>query len=233
VSLLNPILAGIVLSFLIIPFNGTNAQIRVHSSEGAMVIGGTSEDFEKAGSKQRKRDWHRVYTLGEQDREHLELVEKQQEKKDVYLFATGYYHPEQGQDFYATGSYEKDLRLNGQGVTATGKKVSKGHVAVDPSVIPLGTEFYSEEHGMLKAEDTGGRIRGNRIDIFTGDGENGLIKARKINGWAKLRILKWGKKRSSDTAAVKGSKTEHQGSDMTPVARFSTYKDYQRSKKGK
>ncbi len=119
-------------------------------------------------------------------------VEKHQEEKEVYLFATGYYHPEQDQDLYATGSYEKDLKLNGRGITASGKKVKKGHVAVDPSVIPLGTEFYSEEHGVLKAEDTGGRIKGNRIDIFTGDGKRGLVKALKINGWLKLKILKWG-----------------------------------------
>ncbi len=121
-----------------------------------------------------------------------EKVEAQKEEKEVYLYATGYYHPEEDQDLYATGSYEKDLELNGRGITASGKKASRGHVAVDPSVVPLGTEFYSEEHGILKAEDTGGRIKGNRIDIFTGNGKKGLIKALKINGWLKLKILKWG-----------------------------------------
>lgn len=90
-----------------------------------------------------------------------ENVNKQRREKEVYLFATGYYHPEKDQDLYATGSYEKDLELNGRGITASGERVSRGHVAVNPSFIPLGTEFYSEEHGMLKAEDTGGRIKGN------------------------------------------------------------------------
>ena len=124
-------------------------------------------------------------------------VEKHQKEKEVYLLATGYYHPEEDQDYYVTGSYEDDLELNGRGITASGKEVSKGHVAVDPSVIPLGTEFYSEEHGILKAEDTGGRIKGNRIDIFTGNGKKGLIKALKINGWLKLKILKWGNEEAS------------------------------------
>jgi 3D (Asp-Asp-Asp) domain-containing protein len=114
---------------------------------------------------------------------------KQQKEKEVYLFATGYYHPEEDQDFYATGSYEEDLELNGEGITASGKRVRKGHVAVDPSVIPLGTEFYSEKYGRLKAEDTGGRIKGNRIDIFTGNGEKGLTEALKIRGWLKLKIV--------------------------------------------
>ena len=129
-----------------------------------------------------------------------ENVNKQQGEKEVYLFATGYYHPEEDQDLYAAGSYEKDLELNGRGTTASGKKVERGHVAVDPSVIPLGTEFYTEEHGILKAEDTGGRIKGNRIDIFTGNGKNGLIRALKIRGWLKLKILKWGDQDSSSYA---------------------------------
>jgi len=133
-----------------------------------------------------------------------ENIKKQQEEKnvkkqekEVYLFATGYYHPEEDQDFYATGSYEKDLVLNGRGITASEKKVKRGHVAVDPSVIPLGTEFYTEEYGILKAEDTGGRIKGDRIDIFTGNGKNGLIEALKIRGWLKLKILKWGNEEAS------------------------------------
>lgn len=128
-----------------------------------------------------------------------ENIKMHDRENELYLYATGYYHPEEDQDLYATGSYEKDLKLNGRGITASGKKVVIGHVAVDPSYIPLGTEFYSEEHGLLKAEDTGGRIKGNRIDIFTGNGKKGLIKALKINGWLKLKILKWGKEEASFT----------------------------------
>jgi 3D (Asp-Asp-Asp) domain-containing protein len=123
-------------------------------------------------------------------------VNKLHGEKEVYLFATGYYHPVEYQDFYASGSYEKDLKLNGLGTTISGKKARRGHVAVDPSVIPLGTEFYTEEYGILKAEDTGGRIRGDRIDIFTGDGRRGLIEALKIRGWLKLKIIKWGDQNS-------------------------------------
>jgi 3D (Asp-Asp-Asp) domain-containing protein len=123
-------------------------------------------------------------------------VKKPDKGKEVYLFATGYYHPEEDQDFYVTGSYEEDLELNGRGITASGKNVKRGYVAVDPSVIPLGTEFHTEEYGILKAEDAGGRITGNRIDIFTGNGQNGLIKALKIRGWLKLKVLKWGSQES-------------------------------------
>jgi 3D (Asp-Asp-Asp) domain-containing protein len=129
------------------------------------------------------------YHHPEEDRQN---VNRRQKEKEVYLFATGYYHPEEDQDFYVTGSYEEDLELNGQGITASGKNIKRGYVAVDPSVIPLGTVFHTEEYGILKAEDTGGHIKGNRIDIFAGNGEDGLVKALKIRGWLKLRILKWG-----------------------------------------
>jgi len=38
-------------------------------------------------------------------------------------------------------------------------------IAVDPSVIPLGTKVTVEGYGTYIAADTGGAIKGNRIDI--------------------------------------------------------------------
>lgn len=176
-----------------------------------MAAASSFVNWETVNRQQNEKEQYLVATDYYRPEEDRQTLEKQQKEEEVYLFATGYYHPEEDQDRYATGSYEEDLELNGRGITASGKKVKKGHVAVDPSVIPLGTEFYSEDHGVLKAEDTGGRIKGNRIDIFTGDGENGLMKALKINGWVKLKILKWGKEKSPDRALVKRAKTQLTG----------------------
>lgn len=50
--------------------------------------------------------------------------------------------------------------------TATGTTTRRGVVAVDPSVIPLGSRLYIEGYGYARAEDTGGAIKGNRIDVF-------------------------------------------------------------------
>lgn len=49
--------------------------------------------------------------------------------------------------------------------SALGLKVQKGVVAVDPSFIPLGTKLYVEGYGYCVAGDTGGAIKGNRIDL--------------------------------------------------------------------
>ncbi|WP_026568103.1 3D domain-containing protein [Bacillus sp. UNC41MFS5] len=56
------------------------------------------------------------------------------------------------------------------GTTATGINLKanpdKKVIAVDPSVIPLGSKVYVEGYGEAVAGDTGGAIKGNRIDVF-------------------------------------------------------------------
>lgn len=58
---------------------------------------------------------------------------------------------------------------NGNGITATGMAARHGVVAVDPSVIPLGTRLYIPGYGMAIAADTGGAINGNIIDLCVED----------------------------------------------------------------
>lgn len=58
------------------------------------------------------------------------------------------------------------------GITATGTIVHLGTVAVDPKVIPLGSKLFitSDDgqyvYGYATAEDTGGLIKGNRVDLY-------------------------------------------------------------------
>ena len=59
-----------------------------------------------------------------------------------------------------------------KGKTASGIQSKVGVVAVDPRVIPLGTRLYIEStdgswvYGVCLAGDTGGLIKGNRVDLF-------------------------------------------------------------------
>jgi len=63
----------------------------------------------------------------------------------------------------ATGYTQYDEGCNS--TTATGAAAVRGVIAVDPSVIPLGTKLYIPGYGVATAEDTGGAIDGNRIDL--------------------------------------------------------------------
>lgn len=51
------------------------------------------------------------------------------------------------------------------GHTAMGLHAGFGIVAVDPRIIPLGTKLYVEGYGFCLAGDTGGAIKGSRIDL--------------------------------------------------------------------
>lgn len=74
----------------------------------------------------------------------------------VYMLATAYTHAAPGGDINGTGD----------GLTATGIPVREGIAAVDPEVIPLGARLHIEGYGEALAADTGGTIRGNRVDVF-------------------------------------------------------------------
>jgi 3D (Asp-Asp-Asp) domain-containing protein len=59
-----------------------------------------------------------------------------------------------------------------RGYTATGLPLRRGIIAVDPLIIPLGTQVYVMGYGMAVAQDTGGAIKGNVIDLaFSSRGE--------------------------------------------------------------
>ena len=86
-------------------------------------------------------------------------------------------------------AYTDDIASQGKwvGQTATGMKPQVGVVAVDPKVIPLGTKLYVEGYGEAIAGDTGGAIKGNRIDLFMATRGQAMKYGRRKN--VKVRIL--------------------------------------------
>jgi uncharacterized protein YabE (DUF348 family) len=71
------------------------------------------------------------------------------------------------------------------GIAATGVPVHKGIVAVDPSVIPLGSRMYVPGYGEAVAADTGWAVVGNIIDLGFADYE----VPDWGSGWVEIYIL--------------------------------------------
>lgn len=65
------------------------------------------------------------------------------------------------------------------GMTAIGRRAGHGIVAVDPSVIPLGTRLFIPGYGLAVAGDTGGAIRGLRIDLGFNSTRDALLFGRR------------------------------------------------------
>ena len=134
------IIIVINLSFLVIPLNVINAQLKIYSSEGIEVIGDP-----KAFESSKGENWTRVYAPGEQEKEYREAVKRerveQQQKAREEKAADERYHR------------NKELELKKRAVEAMEQAASRptiivkpqprDYIAVDPqtgkaiSVIPI------------------------------------------------------------------------------------------------
>jgi len=82
-----------------------------------------------------------------------------------------------------------------RGRTASGMLVSRGLIAADPSVLPLGTRVRVEAgsfSGEYVVADTGGAVKGHRIDIWTPTAREALQFGRRA---VKLTVLSFGGRR--------------------------------------
>lgn len=98
----------------------------------------------------------------------------------------------------------KPIGSRGYGLTASGYDISKKSreeaktIAVDPRVIPLGKKVeitFKEPHmqkynGIYVARDTGGAIKGNKIDLFMGDFRSNEPAKEAINFGVQKATLK-------------------------------------------
>jgi len=71
--------------------------------------------------------------------------------------------------------------LGCRGLTYSGTPVKHGTLAVDPEVIPLGTLVYIPGYGIGRAEDIGGAVKGNKIDLGFEDVSRGWWRARWVD----------------------------------------------------
>jgi len=83
-----------------------------------------------------------------------------------------------------------------RGRTASGKPVARGLIAADPRVLPLGTRVRIDAgdfSGEYIVADTGGAVRGRRIDIWTPTAREAMRFGRRA---VKLTVLEFGGKRA-------------------------------------
>jgi len=86
-----------------------------------------------------------------------------------------------------------------RGRTSSGRPAGRGLIAADPSVLPLGTRVRLEAgpfSGEYVVGDTGGSVRGRRIDIWTPSANEALRFGRRV---VKLTVLSFGGKRAKST----------------------------------
>lgn len=99
---------------------------------------------------------------------------------------TGYYSPLPDQDYFLTGSYESEIRLNGNGTHgADGTPVYPGMIAAPKSYV-FGTKVCIPGFGCGTVHDRGGAIvtqgerdlaRHDRLDLWMGYGTEGMTRA--------------------------------------------------------
>ena len=97
---------------------------------------------------------------------------------------------ESGREIYVTATAYTASCSGCSGTTATGVNLHANPgakvIAVDPSVIPLGSKVYVEGYGYAIAADTGGAIKGNKIDVFIASKQDAYQWGRKT---VKIKIL--------------------------------------------
>ncbi|MEE1132856.1 MAG: ubiquitin-like domain-containing protein [Caryophanon sp.] len=98
--------------------------------------------------------------------------------------------PSEGREFYVTATAYTATCNGCIGITKTGINLLKNPhlkvIAVDPNVIPLGSDVWVEGYGYAVAGDTGGAIKGNIIDLFMPEVEDAYEWGRRT---VRIKVL--------------------------------------------
>lgn len=119
--------------------------------------------------EESKREWVATEVLEETQNEVIAVGTKASVSRGNYVFAPQRVLENVIVTAYAAGPDHTGKSPGDQyyGITRSGTRVTEGRtIAVDPNVIPLGTWVYIEGIGLRKAEDTGGAVKGKKIDVY-------------------------------------------------------------------
>lgn len=135
----------------------------------------------KADAK-AKAERERIQQQQKEQPKPQQAQQSQEQKPQSSSVASAGYENWRKMTVEATGYSNVADETGGGSITAIGSGVRWGIIAVDPRVIPLGSKVYIPAFGRtFIAEDTGGAIKGNIIDIFFDHGD----KARE---WGRRSI---------------------------------------------
>ncbi len=150
---------------------------------------GKEEKVQEGKEGERKLTYRISYWYGEEMGRELiskevaeptaEIIKRGTKIKWREVPGKGYNYWAKLEDCWAT-SYDGNC-VGCRGLTYSGTKVKHGVCAVDPDVIPLGTNFYVPGYGICRAEDIGGAIDGNDVDLGFRDVRQGFWSARHVD----------------------------------------------------
>ncbi|OME55477.1 hypothetical protein BSK59_13445 [Paenibacillus odorifer] len=118
--------------------------------------------------------------------EQLGETKQEEEKWIVFTKVTAYTN-----GCESTGKTKGDKEY---GITSSGKRTKEGRtIAADTKLFPYGTILYIEGVGERVVEDTGGAIKGYKLDVFFEDLDEARDFGRKKN--VKVKVIKMGEKK--------------------------------------
>lgn len=117
----------------------------------------------------------------EEDETETEIIQWKQETEEVFVEELEIEATQQSQSLVSLGEFRltaycpcKKCCGKDDGITATGTQATQGRtIAVDPRVIPYGSIVVIDGHEYV-AEDCGGAIKENRIDVYFESHEEAL-----------------------------------------------------------
>lgn len=169
-----------VIVFVVLVFCFFQAAVIKNNVESEKSVFATKDRTEESGDAPPSDKSSASDSVQERYRESRRLTVRKAKIETAVV--TGYYKPLPGQKRYAFGSYEADLRVNGDGWTATDEETYVGAAATSNLLVaPFGSYWIIEDWGLVRVNDRKGRLTHNlELDIFCGEGDEGLEVALSL-----------------------------------------------------